>query len=201
MKEYNEINNTFIKTSGGGTGTSNYNDLENKPSINNVPLIGNKTLSQLGINLNDYYTKDETYTKEEVNNLIPSTWGNWNKGQDTTGWNYMYRLDTTNMMLECFMNKTLNIGCTATSGNFFRSEVITIDHLIEFRDNLGLGRLEIYDVNINVVKSGYPIFTSFNSINSIASDFDLSFYLVSGGSRNATNYNVMVYFISSIEAY
>lgn len=73
MKEYNEINNTFIKTSGGGTGTSNYNDLENKPSINDVPLMGNKTLSQLGINLNDYYTKDETYTKEEVNNLIPST--------------------------------------------------------------------------------------------------------------------------------
>ena len=31
-----------IETSGGGEGgTSNYNDLENKPSINNVPLVGN----------------------------------------------------------------------------------------------------------------------------------------------------------------
>lgn len=32
----------------GGGGTSNYNDLINKPSINNVTLQGNKTASQLG---------------------------------------------------------------------------------------------------------------------------------------------------------
>ena len=35
--------------SGGGSGTSNYNDLENKPKINNVTLEGNKTSSELGI--------------------------------------------------------------------------------------------------------------------------------------------------------
>jgi hypothetical protein len=34
---------------GGGSGTSNYNDLENKPSIGNVSLEGNKTLDELGI--------------------------------------------------------------------------------------------------------------------------------------------------------
>lgn len=34
---------------GGGSGTSNYNDLENKPSIGNVSLKGNKTLDELGI--------------------------------------------------------------------------------------------------------------------------------------------------------
>lgn len=34
---------------GGGGGTSDYDELENKPSINNVELIGNKTLQQLGI--------------------------------------------------------------------------------------------------------------------------------------------------------
>lgn len=35
---------------GGGTGgTSNYNDLSNKPSINGVTLSGNKTLKELGI--------------------------------------------------------------------------------------------------------------------------------------------------------
>lgn len=32
---------------GGGGGTSDYNDLSNKPSINGVPLIGNKTMIQL----------------------------------------------------------------------------------------------------------------------------------------------------------
>ena len=35
--------------SGGGGGTSNYNDLTNKPTINNVTLSGNKTLADLGI--------------------------------------------------------------------------------------------------------------------------------------------------------
>lgn len=34
--------------SGGGGGTSNYNDLTNKPSINSVTLSGDKTLSDLG---------------------------------------------------------------------------------------------------------------------------------------------------------
>lgn len=33
----------------GGGGTDNYNDLKNKPSINNVVLVGNKTLQDLGI--------------------------------------------------------------------------------------------------------------------------------------------------------
>lgn len=34
---------------GGGSGSSNYNDLDNKPSIGNVSLEGNKTLEELGI--------------------------------------------------------------------------------------------------------------------------------------------------------
>ena len=34
---------------GGGTGTSNYNELENKPQIAGVTLSGNKTLANLGI--------------------------------------------------------------------------------------------------------------------------------------------------------
>ena len=44
----NEVNlvGTFGETGGG---TTNYNDLINKPSINNVTLQGNKTGSQLGL--------------------------------------------------------------------------------------------------------------------------------------------------------
>ena len=33
----------------GGTGTNNYNDLTNKPQINDVELVGNKSLSDFGI--------------------------------------------------------------------------------------------------------------------------------------------------------
>lgn len=39
------------KIIGGGGGTSDYNDLTNKPSINSVALSGNKSLSDLGINI------------------------------------------------------------------------------------------------------------------------------------------------------
>jgi len=74
--------------------TGSYNDSLDKPSINNVALIGNKSLDALGIqpkgnyaleseipdvsnfitntvdNLVNYYKKSETFTKQEVNDLI-----------------------------------------------------------------------------------------------------------------------------------
>lgn len=56
-------NNTLKVTDGilsviGGGGTTNYSDLENKPSINSVELTGNKTLADLGIQPSgDYLTE------------------------------------------------------------------------------------------------------------------------------------------------
>ena len=38
-----------LQISSQGKGTSNYEELTNKPTINNVELIGNKTTSDLGI--------------------------------------------------------------------------------------------------------------------------------------------------------
>ena len=50
-----------IETSGGGGegGTSNYNELTNKPSINNVPLVGNLRTVNLKLT-------DATLTEEGV---------------------------------------------------------------------------------------------------------------------------------------
>ena len=49
-----------IETSGGGEGgTSNYNDLTNKPSINNIPLVGNLSTADLKLT-------DATLTEEGV---------------------------------------------------------------------------------------------------------------------------------------
>ena len=74
--------------------SGSYNDLTNNPKINNVELVGNKSLNDLGIqpkgnyaleseipdvsnfitntvdNLVNYYKKSETFTKQEVNDLI-----------------------------------------------------------------------------------------------------------------------------------
>lgn len=43
----------------GGSGTSNYSDLENKPKINGVVLEGNKTSNELGL------TGDKTYVHHQ----------------------------------------------------------------------------------------------------------------------------------------
>lgn len=49
---------TGTMRSGGGTGgTTNYNDLTNKPKINNVELSGNKTTSDLNISYEDLTNK------------------------------------------------------------------------------------------------------------------------------------------------
>lgn len=43
------------------TGTSNYNALVNKPSIEDVTLVGNKTFKQLGL---------EAMTEQEIDQMI-----------------------------------------------------------------------------------------------------------------------------------
>jgi len=49
---------------GGGGGTTNYNLLNNKPSINGVTLTGNKTTSDIGID------EDEPLTTAQMNSLL-----------------------------------------------------------------------------------------------------------------------------------
>ena len=43
------LNGIAYPSGGGGGGTSDYNELTNKPSINGVILAGNKTAADLGI--------------------------------------------------------------------------------------------------------------------------------------------------------
>ena len=60
-------------TSGGG-GTTNYNDLTNKPQINGIELQGNKTTSNLNISYNDL-TNKPTIPAAQVNSDWNSTSG------------------------------------------------------------------------------------------------------------------------------
>jgi len=70
-----------ISGSGEG-GTTNYNELINKPSINNIELSGNKTLEDLGIISNIPHRKNIT--------LLSTGW----QLNETTG-KYEYRIDDT----------------------------------------------------------------------------------------------------------
>jgi hypothetical protein len=69
------IEGNKISSTGGGTGgTSDYNDLTNKPSINDVELTGNKKLSDLGIQpKGNYLTEHQDISgKEDKSNKITS---------------------------------------------------------------------------------------------------------------------------------
>lgn len=62
----------FKSISGGGGGTSDYSDLDNKPQINNVTLVGNKSLADLGIASADSF--DDLLIQENLlNSEIPGT--------------------------------------------------------------------------------------------------------------------------------
>ena len=51
----------------GGSGTSDYNNLQNKPSINGVPLFGNKTSADLHLFTGDY---DNLSNRPSINNVV-----------------------------------------------------------------------------------------------------------------------------------
>lgn len=63
-----------INSGGGGEGTTDYTQLENKPSINGVTLTGDKTTSDLNLStdLSNYYTKPQTDAKitEKVAEIV-----------------------------------------------------------------------------------------------------------------------------------
>ena len=69
---------TYIEIS-GGSGTTNYNALLNKPSINGVELRGNKTLADLGIT-----NYDDTQIKKDIADLDTNKQDKTDNALDTT---------------------------------------------------------------------------------------------------------------------
>lgn len=57
-----------VQSGGGEGGTSDYNDLSNRPSINGVTLVGNKTSSNLGV-----AAEQHTHTTSDITDLDLST--------------------------------------------------------------------------------------------------------------------------------
>ncbi len=86
ITEAQKLLDELSEVGGGSGGTTNYEKLSNKPSINGVELVGNKTTSELGINIPTIPTKlsefendkgyidntalDKYYTKDEVDTLV-----------------------------------------------------------------------------------------------------------------------------------
>lgn len=72
---YNDVTEKWenMPAQGGGGGTSDYEDLDNKPSINSVTLTGNQTTDTLGLFSGDY---DDLTNKPELATV--ATTGNYN---------------------------------------------------------------------------------------------------------------------------
>lgn len=62
-------NNVISVKGGGGSSTNDYELLDNKPKINGVELLGDKSLSELGINMPNM---ENYYTKTEIDNIVES---------------------------------------------------------------------------------------------------------------------------------
>lgn len=78
---------TVTIPSGGEAGTSNYNDLINKPSINDITLEGNKTLEELNIQpKGNYLTEEEDPTVPQyVKKISELDINNWNNKSNFSG--------------------------------------------------------------------------------------------------------------------
>ena len=68
----------------GGGSTSNYEDLKNKPKINDIELRGNKTLEELGIQPKGEYLKQETdpTVPQHVKDISEEDIEYWNNRQE-----------------------------------------------------------------------------------------------------------------------
>lgn len=64
MIEEEQTLNVKLENDSINTGTSNYEELSNKPKINNVELSGNKSLSDLGIDIPTVPTNVSAFTND-----------------------------------------------------------------------------------------------------------------------------------------
>lgn len=78
---------TTVRMENSGGGTSNYEDLENKPQINGNELVGNKTSADLGLQPAGQYLTEETdpTVPSYVKNISENDIASWNNKSEFSG--------------------------------------------------------------------------------------------------------------------
>ena len=135
-----EGNTLTINSTGGSGGTSDYTDLTNKPSINNVTLSGNKSLNDLGIQpAGNYALESEMPTKTSdltndsgfitgyietdptvpsyVKNITQANITSWNNKSDFSG-NYNDLTNKPTIPSEVTETTVSNWGFTKNTGTY-----------------------------------------------------------------------------------
>ena len=116
-----EGNTLTISSTGGGT--SNYQDLTNKPSINNITLTGNKSLNDLGIQAAGNYLTSETdpTVPSYVKNITQENINNWNNKSDFSG-DYNDLSNKPTIPAEVTESTVSNWGFTKNTGTYSKPQ-------------------------------------------------------------------------------
>lgn len=187
---------------GGSGGTSDYTQLTNKPSINNVELSGNKTSANLGLQAE--ITGNVTISSDNVDdtgatNLFVTTSekSTWNDKQDALAFDGIYNASTNKVATESTVyneaaNATLASGYTADSSEVNITSATNINDAIEqldYRTTTNKTNI-LYNTN-NGVKNLAPLnaattantgYFGTTSVNLPADTYIISFKLTSTGS-------------------
>ena len=110
----------------GGTGVSDYEDLSNLPQINSVTLIGNKSLSDIGI-VNPMVIKGKVATVSDLDN-IPNPQPGWVYfvgAQDATELREYVYTDSNTWQFLGYNNIVVDSAMSDSSENPVQNKVIT----------------------------------------------------------------------------
>lgn len=108
----------------GGLGVSDYTELENKPSINNVTLVGNKSLSDLGI-VNPMMIKGRVNSVSDLPQVAEPGWVYFvGRSDDADLREYVYTVDSEWEFLG-YLSIVIDSALSTTSENPVQNKVIT----------------------------------------------------------------------------
>lgn len=108
----------------GGLGVSDYTELENKPSINNVTLVGNKSLSDLGI-VNPMMIKGRVNSVSDLPQVAEPGWVYFvGRSDDADLREYVYTADNEWEFLG-YLSIIIDSALSTTSENPVQNKVIT----------------------------------------------------------------------------
>lgn len=109
---------------GGGGGVSDYTELENKPSINSVTLIGNKSLSDLGI-VNPMMIKGRVSSVSDLPQVAEVGWVYFvGYSDDADLREYVYTADNRWEFIG-YLSIVIDSALSTTSENPVQNKVVT----------------------------------------------------------------------------
>lgn len=110
---------------GGSSGTSNYNDLTNKPKIDNIVLEGNKTAKSLGLTSLDTFTKETQTINSNLSNFKNYVDSALSKKEDE---------------LDLKLNETVKVALSNGANNI---QISGIGKPINFNQELKVGGVDV----------------------------------------------------------